>query len=392
MKRSNVRCFTVVLLPVALIGAWIFPLAVAAEAQQGTRGESKATRTAITVATTATPEPGKQAAAEPSAGTTPTAKVGGGGTGQQPGQRLEDKGKASEQAGGEQDKKQDRSLSEIAYSREAVGIAGGMIFVLGVLFYLQLGYSQRLEQTTYLGGIYRESVRNFELSRLRASTTEDRSWGHYCQEAFKKALPPPSIGPDLQKLDDRLTGGELASSRYQFIDWVQGGGGTSNPYGTSLPGLPSSTGNLGGSRKPGGYVPPLRRDNETDQAKNGEWEEFNSKRAEFDRSLRDWWGKIKADADAAYEIKEAEDKKQAEDAANSAINGTDASLLAGQGPQFVLEFTAIIVIIFSAVILGVLGRLGPEQIGTLLAAIAGYVLGKATANRGTGEQKAAPKA
>jgi hypothetical protein len=45
----------------------------------------------------------------------------------------------------------------------------------------------------------------------------------------------------------------------------------------------------------------------------------------------------------------------------------------------VLEFTAIVVIIFAAVILGVLGLLGDQQIGTLFAAIADYVLGKSVA-------------
>jgi hypothetical protein len=41
----------------------------------------------------------------------------------------------------------------------------------------------------------------------------------------------------------------------------------------------------------------------------------------------------------------------------------------------VLEFTAIVVIIFAAVFLGVLGLLG-DQHRDLFAAIAGYVLGK----------------
>src|SRR5271166_4742589 len=53
-------------------------------------------------------------------------------------------------------------------------------------------------------------------------------------------------------------------------------------------------------------------------------------------------------------------------------------LFCGRGPSFVLEFTAIVVIIFAAVTLGILGVLSGQQIGTLLAAIAGYVLGKAT--------------
>jgi len=53
----------------------------------------------------------------------------------------------------------------------------------------------------------------------------------------------------------------------------------------------------------------------------------------------------------------------------------------------VLEFTAIVVIIFAAVILGVLGLLGDQQIGTLFAAIAGYVLGKSVARGRSGQTK-----
>lgn len=56
----------------------------------------------------------------------------------------------------------------------------------------------------------------------------------------------------------------------------------------------------------------------------------------------------------------------------------DFSALRGRGPEFVLEFTAIVVIIFAAVILGVVEILNGEQIGTLLAAIADYVLGRST--------------
>ena len=48
----------------------------------------------------------------------------------------------------------------------------------------------------------------------------------------------------------------------------------------------------------------------------------------------------------------------------------------GRGATFVLEFTAVVVIIFTAAILAILGKLGNEQVGTLLAAIAGYVLGR----------------
>ena len=76
-------------------------------------------------------------------------------------------------------------------------------------------------------------------------------------------------------------------------------------------------------------------------------------------------------------------QKEATDQADRALD-VDFSTLRGQGPEFVLEFTAVVVVIFAAVILGVLNVLKNEQIGTLLAAIAGYVLGRATTRRSSG--------
>ena len=63
----------------------------------------------------------------------------------------------------------------------------------------------------------------------------------------------------------------------------------------------------------------------------------------------------------------------------------DISLLGG-GWSFLLEFSTVIVIIFALLILGILNILDGREIATILAAIAGYVLGKATSNT-TGSSK-----
>jgi hypothetical protein len=57
----------------------------------------------------------------------------------------------------------------------------------------------------------------------------------------------------------------------------------------------------------------------------------------------------------------------------------DISLLGG-GWAFLLEFSTVIVIIYTLLVLGILGALEGKEISTILAAIAGYVLGKATAD------------
>jgi hypothetical protein len=64
----------------------------------------------------------------------------------------------------------------------------------------------------------------------------------------------------------------------------------------------------------------------------------------------------------------------------------DVSSLGG-GWVFVLEFTTIIFIVFAVLALGLLGVLTAEPIATILAAVAGYVLGKSTDIRGAGGEE-----
>lgn len=59
----------------------------------------------------------------------------------------------------------------------------------------------------------------------------------------------------------------------------------------------------------------------------------------------------------------------------------------GGGWVFVLEFTTIIFIVFAVLALGLLGVLKSEPIATILAAVAGYVLGKSTSIRGAGGEE-----
>jgi hypothetical protein len=371
------------LLPVALIGAWIFLPAVMTEAQQGAPVGAKATRE---VPSSATQEPAKAGVPASPAATVPVAKnEEKAGAAQQPANQTKNKKNSDEQS----------EDNPPPFTPAAVGIAAAMIAVLGLLFWLQLNYSHRLEQTTYLGTIYRGSVSDYEYTRLTAKHIDLWSKRQYHLNAIKD-LPPEQIPEDLKELDFKLTDGSLASWRADIIDrlttegpgadyWAADGGGTRNPYG-------SSTGNLllpGLSRRPGGYEPPTENEDAKARAERQRlFEEYRPKREEFEQRFKEWAQKIWQTADEKYKEDKAEDRREADKLAGKAIDSTEASLLKGQGPQFVLEFTAIIVIIFSAVILGVLDRLGRDQIGTLLAAIAGYVLGKATTARGgTSEAK-----
>jgi Na+/H+-dicarboxylate symporter len=61
----------------------------------------------------------------------------------------------------------------------------------------------------------------------------------------------------------------------------------------------------------------------------------------------------------------------------------DISLLGG-GWSFLLEFSTVIVIIFTLLILGIASVIQGKDIVTILASIAGYVLGKATSGSSPG--------
>ena len=165
-------------------------------------------------------------------------------------------------------------------------------------------------------------------------------------------------------------------------------GGGRNPFGTSTGGLGGSTflpriGSV--TRRPGGYVPPVLPPEDDkisaeDEQRHAERQTaYELKKSLFEKSFRGWWHSVVDEARRTRESDDNTDHASAKVNAAKVIGSTDMSVLAGEGPQFVLEFTALIVIIFSTVILGVLDILKEQQIATLLAAIAGYVLGKATA-------------
>jgi len=77
---------------------------------------------------------------------------------------------------------------------------------------------------------------------------------------------------------------------------------------------------------------------------------------------------------------EATAKKRAESFVPKSM---DISLLGG-GWAFLLEFSTVIVIIFTLLILGIAGVVSGKDITTILASVAGYVLGRATAGAGAG--------
>ncbi len=373
MRRLGVDRINMLLLWVVLVAAWVPSLTLRAQGQQGAdvNARSNSTRPANPQSSNA----GAQQQSSPAASTIASGAEPG--TGQLPAKQPEEKRETTKQKGDTQE-----SEPLLTFRNPAVYIALAMILVLGLLFFLQFSYSHRLDQTTYLGEVFRDSVFNFEYGRLKAEHIDKWNRGIYRQEVAIND-PPKPLDPHLQDLDDKWGDSELQHLRDRLINeslalnpWGVGGG-TANPYetdnrfetSTALPGLPPRSEVL------------------SDQDKT-ERTDYQEKAKDFKRNLQDWKWNITKNAHAAYEGDLKKDREMASEHTEKAIDTTEASLLRGQGPQFILEFTALIVIIFLAVVLGVLGVLRNEQIGTLLAAIAGYVLGKATVGRGgTGEVK-----
>ena len=93
-----------------------------------------------------------------------------------------------------------------------------------------------------------------------------------------------------------------------------------------------------------------------------------------------------------YENLRKELPAKAKEAAEKRVpKSWDALSLLGGGYSFLLEFSTVIVIIFSILCLGFLGILGGQDIATILAATAGYVLGKASAARSESKTETSKK-
>lgn len=349
MKDFRTRHTTIVLAIVWLISAWTASLAIMAEGQTANENAEKQNR-AVTPSESS--EPGKAGTTQSSMPVATASQSAAPKALQQPAKQTEDKSAASNQEEG--GTASEKNKQDTNYSWRSVGIAGLMIVVLGWLFWLQFIYQRKLDQTTYLGEIYYDSVLTFERGRLGAQYADKWAKHGYHQEAIADE-PPPSLDKSLAEFDERFGYGDLQSLKNRYISEA------------FYPGSTVPVGESAGRQASEGDSDPLRK-------------EYEIKASDFRRRFKEWKEQIETKARQAYQGDLEKARFEAEKRTDTAINLTEVSLLRGQGPQFVLEFTALIVIIFLAVVLGVLGVLKEQQLGTLLAAIAGYVLGRATAS------------
>ncbi len=245
------------------------------------------------------------------------------------------------------------------YSNGALLVVILLFVLLGFLFYLLIIWSNRLDQTGYLGTLYSDTIQEIEYKRLNGPLKWKLDTYGYHREILQdpdwsRANPRPEI-PDILSdepwlLDQRLLEFKESDSRW-----------------SSSPPTPSYYGTGSGTAE----------DEKTKEVA----------RKAFDREISRWKEQIGREASQRYNEELKRIRLQAKDRAQKAIK-IDLSVLRGRGAEFVLEFTTVVVIIFAAIALGILRILDTQQIGTLLAAIAGYVLGRATTRPRAGGNEA----
>ncbi len=220
------------------------------------------------------------------------------------------------------------------YSQGSMLLVVAIILLLGGMFVLLLWWSNKLDQASYLGRLYRDTIEEIEYQRIATVLRERFAKREFHTEVLEDPEwlannPKPELPPEIENL--------FADSSHEAYPYEFEGS-------NSL----------------------ILVDSKLKKAA----EDYNLKKSVWDK-------KVETEAIRRYRKELSLGREKAKGRADSAVS-VDLSVLRGRGTEFVLEFTTVVVIIFAAVILGILQILDTQQIGTLLAAIAGYVLGRAT--------------
>jgi hypothetical protein len=224
-----------------------------------------------------------------------------------------------------------------------------------MLFGLLFWWSNKLDQAGYLGTLYRDTLEEIEYGRIATALREKFDKGEYHREVYQD-------GDWLKGNQEPIPPAEIPDEGY-YRD-----GSTYSDYGTP-------PGDAGGYSS--GSTSGIGSNPGQDQIK------LQQLRSDYYQKYRVWNRQYDLEAKRRHSLELGKARGKAKERAASAISSVDLSVLRGRGSEFVLEFTTVVVIIFAAFALGVLRILDTQQIGTLLAAIAGYVLGRATSRTQT---------
>ena len=294
----------------------------------------------------------------------------------------------------------DKTPSEplVDFPPNRVWIIVAIILLMALLFWIPFYWQKYIEQAGYFGRIYQDTIESIEMTRLSAPIREKWDQGVYLDEVFRRrskrgedwvAKNPQPKPADFEGLSGLASELQLNYELYEIqrsMEIPRFGTSQGDPFGArwgEANRRPRGTGGLGSSSGSGFATPPGIDQAPVDPEKERKKERFWQLRYQFCRAAEAWADRAVTCASGWYQEDLDDVKTTAQEQAKQALK-VDFSALRGRGPEFVLEFTAVVVIIFAAVILGVVDRLSSEQMGTLLAAIAGYVLGKAATRSRSG--------
>ena len=295
--------------------------------------------------------------------------------------------------------------------RTAVALIFAMVVLVGIVFWLFIFFGRRLQMRGFLGPLVADAIARSEIARREARLLEDLRSGKIAAE----------LTPGSEKFNERygIPQNEPVPPLTPGIDIDESGhiSGSLRPgdgWGNTLPGLrgslnPFDNGGPGESRKPSGnqdwyqFAHNLVRDigNWTTERLVTERNACQPDESEADAKVNQKIfisGAIKSEINRRFWIGYQQEQKnnfykQLAEITNTERTRTrellpsvDVSSFGG-GWAFVLEFTTIIFIVFAVLALGIVGVLTSEPIAAILAAIAGYVLGKSTSVRGAGGEE-----
>ncbi|GKQ50429.1 hypothetical protein BRSPCE3_12840 [Bradyrhizobium sp. Ce-3] len=240
---------------------------------------------------------------------------------------------------------------------------------MATLFFIIFLWQRRIEEAGYFANIFRDVITDIETARLsqpfRVKWDQAEYWYELTDRPSARGQewidqnPKPEPGAELTTL-----AGQRPHRTYALLD-------VKRLMQTPPPFLSSQGRNVAAAAPTGDGFPETARQDE---------QRFEALLESYRNEVLGWVQRASSKAWNLYQGDLESVREQGREQAKRAIS-VDLSALRGRGPEFVLEFTAIVVIIFAATILGVMHLLGSEQIGTLLAAIAGYVLGKSISNK-----------
>lgn len=252
-----------------------------------------------------------------------------------------------------------------------------MIALLAWVFWLFIHFGRRLSERGYLGPLTSDALARAEIARIEDALREDLRKGVYAatininQTEFRERykIPPNEEAPYLVP---GVTIDESGNVLKSASEW------DSTDYWSS-PGDDYYYTDYGDESLSQEELKRREDENKKREDERKKREDERKKRQRFQNAYRDEQLRL-------YREDLVNQRNAARVRARALVPDIDVSSFGG-GWIFVLEFTTIIFIVFTALTLGFVGVLGSEMIGTILASVAGYVLGKSSTIRTTGGQE-----